>query len=64
MKEKFLERYAFMEKVNTIEDLKNIALTEEYWGDNIALSLLETLLDGDKVKIIILLKKRDKKKMN
>lgn len=60
MKEKFLERYAFMEKVNTIEDLKNIALTEEYWGDNIALSLLETLLDGDKVKIIILLEERQK----
>ena len=60
MKEKFLERYSFMEKVQTLEDLKNIALTEEYWGDNIALALLEGLLDGDKVKIIIMLEERQK----
>lgn len=59
-KERLLLKYNFVENVNSLEELKQIALTEDYWGDNIALALLEGLLEGDKIKIIVLLEEKQR----
>ena len=59
-KERLLLKYSFVDKINSLEELKQIALTEEYWGDNIALALLESLLEDDKIKIIVLLEEKQR----
>ena len=59
-KERLLLKYNFVENVNSLEELKQVALTEDYWGDNIALALLEGLLEGDKIKIIVLLEEKQR----
>lgn len=55
-----LSHYSFMENVTNIEDLRRAILTNAYWGDNIAISLVEKLLYEDRLKIIVLLEDKSR----
>ena len=55
-----ISHYSFMENVINIEDLRRIILTNAYWGDNIAISLVEKLLYEDRLKIIVLLEDKSR----
>ena len=55
-----MSHYSFMDGVNNLEQLQSVVLTTRYWGDNIAISLLERLLHEDKLKIIVLLEDKSR----
>ena len=55
-----MSHYSFMDGVNNLEQLQSVVLTSRYWGDNIAISLLERLLHEDKLKIIVLLEDKSR----
>ena len=60
-----LKKYEFMETINTEEQLKNYVKQPEFWGDSLAITILESLLYKQKVKIIVLLEDRnDQHKLN
>ena len=55
-----MSHYSFMDGINNLEQLQSVVLTSRYWGDNIAISLLEKLLHEDKLKIIVLLEDKSR----
>tara|TARA_A100001015_G_scaffold294235_1_gene371760 strand:+ start:2287 stop:3861 length:1575 start_codon:yes stop_codon:yes gene_type:complete len=64
-KREMLSKYAFMEKINNDKDLKEFAKTPDFWGDGLAITILETVLYKEKAKLIVLLEDRnDQHKLN
>ena len=59
-KESYLNKMSFMDNVNSLDELKSIIMTDEYWGDNFAISLLERLMTDEKIKIIVFLEDMQK----
>ena len=59
-KEAYLKNMSFMDNVNSLDELKSIIMTDEYWGDNFAISLLESLMTDEKIKIIVFLEDMQK----
>ena len=55
-----LSYYSFMDNVVNLEQLQRVVLSNIYWGDNIAISLIERLLYEDKLKIIVLLQDKSR----
>ena len=55
-----LSHYSFMDDVVNLDQLKQVILTNRYWGDNIAISIAERLLYEDRLKIIVLLEDKSR----
>lgn len=59
-KEDYLKKMSFMDNVNSLDELKTVIMTDDYWGDNFAISLLEQLMTDEKIKVIVFLEDMQK----